>query len=228
MSAFFVTLSAVAVLLITAAPGFILVKKKMIGEDFTAGFSKILLYLCQPCLAVYTFSSATFSYELLIDMAIFLGLAALIHIIMLGATCLVMKKKFSDVASRIFTIASSFANCAFFGIPIIEALMPEAAGGLIIYTTVYALVMNIFGWTVGSAIISRDTKYISLKKIFINPTVIGTVIAIPIFVFSISLPDNIADMVAIFARMTTPVSMLIMGMRLATTSIKTVFLSLRT
>ncbi len=227
MSAFLITLSAVAVLLITATPGFIFVKRKMIDENFTAGFSKVLLYVCQPCLAVYTFSSATFSYELLIDMLIFLGLTALIHIVMLGATCLILKKKFNDVASRIFTIASSFANCAFFGIPIIEALMPEAASELIIYTTVYALVMNVFGWTVGSAIISRDTKYISFKKIFINPTVIGTLVAIPIFVFSINLPENISDMVAILARMTTPVSMLIMGMRLATTSAKTVFLNLR-
>ena len=228
MNAFFVTLVAVAVLLATAAPGFWLVKSKKIGEDFMAGFSKVLLFVCQPCLAVYTFSSATFSSEILLDMGIFLILTVLLHAIMLGFSCLVLKKRFKDAAYRILTIASSFTNCAFFGIPIIEALLPERAAGLIIYTTVYATVMNLLGWTVGSAIIAGDLRYISVKKVFLNPTMLGVAIALPIFFFSISLPTEVSDMITIMARMTTPVSMLIMGMRLATTSFSTVFLSVRT
>ena len=67
MSTFFIALSAVAILLLQAAPGFVFVKKKMLGEDSAAAFSKVLLYLCQPCLAVYTFSSAEFSAEKLAD-----------------------------------------------------------------------------------------------------------------------------------------------------------------
>ena len=228
MKAFLITLAAVAVLLATAAPGFWLVKSKKIGEDFMAGFSKVLLYVCQPCLAVYTFYSATFSVEILRDMGIFLILTVLIHAIMLGASCLILKKKFKDAAFRILTIASSFANCAFFGIPIIEALLPEQAPGLIIYTTVYATVMNILGWTAGSAIIAGDTRYITPKKVFFNPAMLGVAIALPIFIFSIPLPGDVADMITILARMTTPVSMLIMGMRLATASFSSVFLSART
>ena len=228
MNAFLITLSAVGVLLLTAAPGFLLIKSKKVGEDFISGFSKVLLFVCQPCLAVYTFSNAKFSGEMLFDIAIFLLLTIAIHAIMLGFSCLVLKKKFKEASYRILTIASSFTNCAFFGIPIIEALLPESAAGLILYTTVYATVMNILGWTVGSAIIAGDSRYITAKNVFINPTMLGVVIAVPLFVFSVSLPSDLADMIAIIGRMTTPISMLIMGMRLATTSARTVFLSLRT
>ena len=204
-----------------------MVKKKLVGENLTAGFSKVLLYICQPCLAVYTFSSATFSREILFDMCMFLCAAVAIHAIMLGAACLILKKKFREVSSRIFTIASSFANCAFFGIPIIRALMPESADSLIIFTTVYALIMNILGWTVGSAIISGDSRYISIKKIFINPAFLGTLVAIPIFVFSVPMEGSLGEMVINLGLMTTPLSMIIMGMRLATTSPRAVFLDYR-
>lgn len=228
MNAFFITLIAVAILLLTAAPGFVFVKKKMLGERCTSDFSKVLLYICQPCLAVYTFASASFSVQMLRDIGFFLIATVLIHGVMLAGSFLVLRKKFKDAAYRILTISTAFANCAFFGIPIIEALMPEKAGGLIIYTTIYALIMNLLGWTVGSAIISGDAKYISVKKLFLNPTFIGVAIGFPMFVFSLSMPDKLFDMISILGKMTTPLSMLIMGMRLATTEFKTVFLSVRT
>lgn len=227
MSTFLIALMAVAVLLVTALPGYIFIKKRMLSADCMPGFSKLLLYVCQPALAVYTFSVATFSAEKLLSLGIFIIAVILIHGVMLGVSCLILKKKFKDVSFRITSISTAFANCAFFGIPIIEALLPDTASDLIIYTTVYALVMNVLGWTVGSAIISGSRRYITLKNIFLNPSAIGVFIAVPIFVFSLSLPSEIDSMVMILGKMTTPLSMIIMGMRLATSDLKSIFCSMR-
>lgn len=227
MSTFLIALSAVAILLLEAAPGFVFVKKKMLGEDSAAAFSRMLLYLCQPCLAVYTFSSAEFSVEKLADIGLFALLTLVINALMLGGAVLVLRRKFADTSYRVITLAMAFANCAFFGIPIIEALLPEAASGLIVYTTVYATIMNILGWAIGIAIITGDARNISPKKIFINPAMIGVVIGIPLFIFSVELPAVLFDAISLIGKMTTPVSMLIMGMRLATTSLKSVFTSVR-
>ncbi len=227
MSTFLIALSAVAILLLEAAPGFVFVKKKMLGEDSAAAFSKVLLYLCQPCLAVYTFSSAEFSMEKLADIGLFSLLTLVINGAMLGGAVLILRRKFADTSYRIITLAMAFANCAFFGIPIIEALLPEAAGGLIVYTTIYATIMNILGWAIGIAIITGDTRNISAKKIFINPAMIGIVIGVPLFLFSVKLPTALFDAVSLIGKMTTPVSMLIMGMRLATTNFKSVFTSVK-
>lgn len=223
MKTFIVALGAVAVLLAVAVPGYVLKKKKMVGEDCMPSLSKILLYVCQPCLSVYTFKSATFSAAMLGNIGIFALLALLVQILMLGIAFLLFRRRMKNPLYRIMTIACSLGNCAFFGIPILEALFPETAAGLLIYTSVYAIIMNIIGWTLGAAIISQNLKYVSIKKIFLNPAMFSLLIAIPFFVFEIPLPESVDSMVALIGRMSTPISMLIMGMRLATTNFKQMF-----
>ena len=161
MTTLLISLLAVGVLLLVAVPGYIIVKRKMVSVECIPGFSKVLLFVCQPCLAIYSFMELDFTLQTLANLGIFALLIILIHAIMLGGSYLVLRKRCEEPIYRIITIGTTFGNCAFFGIPVIEALMPEVASEVIVYTTVYAVVMNVLGWTVGSAIISRDAKYIS-------------------------------------------------------------------
>lgn len=227
MDTFLVALCAVGVLLISAVPGYILVKRKMLSEECIPGFSKILLFVCQPCLAVYSFSTLEFSLENLKNIGIFALLIVAVHAIMLGGAYLILKRKSAEPVYRIMTIATTFGNCAFFGIPVIEAMMPAEAPTLIVYTTVYAVVMNVLGWTVGSAIISHNTKYISVKKIFLNPAMIGFAVALLLYVlrfrFDGAFGAQLGSMITATARMATPLSMVVMGMRLATMKLSEMF-----
>ncbi len=223
MNTFVIALIAVAVLLCSALPGYIMMKKKMLSESCIPGISKILLYVGQPCLSIYTFASLEFSLQKLIDIGIFALICILIHVIMLLGAFLVLRKRYDNPIYRIMTIAFAFANCAFFGIPIIEALLPDIAAEIIVYTTVYAVIMNTVGWTLGIAIISNDKSKMSLKKIILNPAMIGMLIALPIFIFSIPLEESFLNMITIMGRMVSPLSMIVMGMRLATSDIKSVF-----
>ena len=222
---FQITLIAVFVLLCTAVPGYILIKKRMISEDCISGFSKVLLYVSQPCLAVYTFSSTPFSVEKLVNMGIFALLTAAIMLFILCGTFIILRKRYGNTLYRIITIATTFSNCAFFGIPIIEAILPETSSELIVYTTIFAVVMNTIGWTVGAAIISQDTRYISPKKIFLNPATLGFAVAMVIYVLRIPIQADLASMITTAARMSTPISMLIMGMRLGTIKLSTLFVN---
>lgn len=224
---FKISLIAVAVLLLATVPGYIMMKRKMLDEACISGFSKVLLFVCQPCLAVYTFTSATLSAEKLIEVGIFAGLTAAIFLIVLGGAYLFLHKKYSEPIYRIVTIATTFANCAFFAIPIIEAILPELSEELIIFTTAFAVVMNVIGWTLGAAIISGDSRYVSIKKIFLNPAMLGTVVALLIFVLKIPIEGDLKNMIVTAARMSTPLSMIIMGMRLATMEIRSLFVDPR-
>lgn len=223
MSIFLAALFAVAVLLLTASSGFLFVKAKVFREEAIPILSKFLLFACQSSLVIYTFSSTPFSAAMLKSLGLFMLGAILIHAVMLLGAFLLLRKKYDNVFARIATISVTFANSAFFGIPIIEAVMGEGASELIIYTTVYALVMNLLGWTAGSAIISKSRKYISLKKLFINPYMISFIIALPLFIFSVELPYQLENMITILGKATTPLSMIIIGMRLATSEAKAVF-----
>lgn len=224
---FLTALRAVTVLLLIALPGYILMKRKMLSEACIPGFSKILLFVAQPCLAIYTFRSAEYSLEKLIDVGKFALLSAIILGAMIGGAYILLRHRYERSIYRVMTFAVGSANCAFFGIPIIEALIPHMAADVIIYTMVFSFVMNLIGWTAGSAIMARDVRYISVKKIFINPAMIGTVIALVLFVTELPLPSDLMSMVTTAGKMSTPISMIVMGMRLATMDLKKMFTNVR-
>lgn len=92
MTVFFVALSVVAVILATAVPGYLLRRRGMISESCIPGCSKILLYLCQPCLYIYTFH-IPFTVEKLRDIGIFAAICLAVHAVMLGVTFLLLNKK---------------------------------------------------------------------------------------------------------------------------------------
>lgn len=227
MEIFLISLFAVSVLLLTAVPGYLFIKCKMVSEDCISGFSKVLVFVCSPCLCIYGFSSLEYSPELLLDIGIFALLCVAIFAVMLGGMFLILFKKSREPIYRVITIAAAFSNVTFFGIPILEAIMGDAAAHLIVYANVCSLVLNVVAWTAGLAIILRNPKYMSVKKAFINPSMIGMIIALTIFIFSIPLPDQLLSMITIAGRMASPLSMIILGMRLSTVNVKQLFTDLR-
>lgn len=233
-----IALLAAAVLLLAAVPGFALIKTKIVDERAIPTLSKLLLYVASPCIVVYTFAGlGEFDPATLANIGIFALICFGVNALMLGVAYLVLRKRSDKPLYRIMTVATTFSNCTFFGIPIIEALFPDIAIIGRVYSAVYAQTMNIIGWTVGSAIISRDRKYISVKKIFTSPAIIGLAVALMIYIFGIPLTFTIPgtgrifttllDVITFAGRMATPISMIIMGMRLATMDIRSVFSNYR-
>ena len=223
MSTFLITLFSVGILLASAIPGYLFIKCKMVKEDFIPGVSKILVYICQPAIAIYSFANIEVSFETLKNMGLFSLLVIVLHVIVLVAVYFAFGGARKRAVYGIITVSSTFANCTFFGIPIIEALLPDIAAELIVYASIFSLIMNIIGWTVGAALISGDVKYISLKKVFLNPATLGTGVAFLIFVLKISIPGTLLSSITVMGKMATPLSMLVLGMRLATVDARSVF-----
>ena len=212
-----VTLFATLALLLIIIPGFIVGKTKLVSERATVDLTKILLFVCSPCMFFMTFQKLERDFDLLLDLLIFALLVLLINAIMLGGAYLFLFKRQTEPVYRIITIATGLANCAFFGIPIIEALY-ENADKLIIYTSVWGITMNILGWTVVSAIIAHDPKYMSAKKILLNPATIGGLVGLLFFLLSINVGEifpSLWSMIELLGRASSPVSMLIVGLRLS-------------
>ena len=225
---FSITLGAVAVLLLATVAGYILGRGGAFTKNATADLSKLLVYVSQPCLAVYTFMITDYSTEKLIDIGIFALLVIAIHVIMMGAAYLIFRHRAENPIYRIMTVATTMSNCAFFGMPILEAMFPEVAPDLLIYTVVWAVVMNVIGWSVGSAIISRNMKYVSVKKMLVNPALIGAVVAMILFVCRVPLAtapelSTLFSLISSAAKMSTPISMMVMGIRLSEMKLRDVF-----
>ncbi len=219
---FLTTLTTVAFMLIYAIPGVIMMKAKMVSEETIRSISKIMMYVCQPCFAVYSFNRLDFSWKFLAQVLIFMAVIIILQIIIILILKTVYKKRFENVKYRMCTLASCFGNCVFFGAPVLEVLLPEFPEA-IVFANAYAVAMNILGWTLGSAIITNDRKYMSARKVIFNPGTIGFVLAILFYCVNLKFGDGLLNSLSLLGKMTTPLSMMVLGMRLATVDIKPIF-----
>lgn len=229
MAEFKTTLIMVAIMLAYAIPGFILIKVKAVKSDHISSFSKLLMFVCQPALTLYSFNKANFTKELGVNLLIFLGIITLVQLVFIGGFYLIFREKMSDVRYRITTVATTLSNCSFLGVPLLEAIFPNSPN-VAVYSMMYFLSMSLLGWTLVSAIITRDRKYISVKKILLNPATLSIAVSLPFFFTGFKInADNgqllgqIENMINILGKMTTPLCMLVMGMRLATIKFKSLF-----
>ena len=221
---FSTTLYSVTLLLLYAVPGFLLVKSKLVDFGAIPAFAKVLLYVCQPCLTFYSFDKADFSYDLLWGLIIFFGISLVAQFSLLILFYYIFRAKSAeDIRYRIMNIALVLSNCGFFGIPVVERLFPERADAAA-YCLVFTLSMNLLCWTMVLYIVTRDKKYIRARNLLINPATISFMVGFLLFAFSVKLPAILSEAVSLGGKISTPLCMTILGMRLATADFRTVFL----
>ena len=228
MKFFTTTLISVAIMLAYAIPGFIFVKIKSIEQSSISAFAKVLMYVCQPFLTIYAFNNilkSDIQYDngiLFSNIGIVFGISFGIMFLFIAIFYMLFKKKYADVRFRVATVACAFGNCTFMGIPILESLFPNNPE-VSLYSTVFFISMSLIGWTIASALISGDKKYIKIKNFVLNPAVIALVVALPLYFCKAKLPSQLDSMVTLLGKMTTPLCMLVIGMRLGSVKIKDMF-----
>ena len=217
-----VTDTALRVLLLMAyaVPGFLFVKVKVMTPGQITPFSKVLVYLCQPCLEVHAFLSADCSPELLGYMGWFFLLCTGLQLLVLVMGFALIKDR-KAVCSRVSNAAMVFGNVGFFGIPLLEALLPaEVAPDAVALSAVFALSMNLLAWTTGLYLITGEKKHIRAKSLLANPAMLAFYVAFPLFLAGFKMPAMLGDTVALAGKMSTPLCMIVLGMRLAATPFK--------
>lgn len=222
MSGFLITLGAVTMMLGYAVPGYLLVRTKHIHKDAIQAFATVLMYVCSPCLNIYTIVNVPFSVKIVVDAGIVFVVSMGVQVLILLTFRRIFLKKYEDVTYRVYTIATAMGNCGFMGVPLLEAIMPEHPEAVFM-STVFCLGMSLIGWTLTSYIISNDKSYMSIKNALLNPSSLSLLIAVPLFLTGIQMPVMLNQMVTLLGKMSAPMCMLIMGMRLATMDFKSLF-----
>jgi hypothetical protein len=163
-------------------------------------------------------------------MLIVFGLAIVLHIIVFFILKLCfLKNKSEKQKIDAFILLGIFANAGFLGIPFIDHLTkdPEA----VIYATAFMCGFNVMLWTLGVYIVTGDLKKMRPQKAFLNPAIIVLVFAIPMFFVPQINIFRHGDMsinmlgqgVYYLALTALPISMIIVGMRMADLPAKEVF-----
>lgn len=234
---FFTVFITVLSLVVLAVPGFILKKCKLLPENATKVLTSVLLFIAQPFLTFMSFQKTEYHSSVLLNMLIMAGLALAVHLIMVVIVLLIFGKKGSENEKiRVVRFASVFGNCGFLGLPFLQSMF-DGKGEILIYGAVIVAIFNLLSWTVGIYLITGDKKFVSFKKAVLNPPFIALLISLPLFMIlkkplsSIGESGTALNTVFVklkesfnlLADMVTPLSMTILGIRLAEMDVKQVF-----
>lgn len=214
--------TTVLMLFIYMACGFTLVKIKFASEDHLKTLSGLLLYICTPCMFINSFQNMEYSMETFKKTMAFFVVTLILQLAFFLILYFIFRKKFDDGKYRILALAAPLGNVGYFGLYLVTALFPdnpEVAG----YSVIYCVSMNILVYTVGKYLITTDKKYVSVKNAFLNPSVIFGAVAVALYLLQIDLSGILGSAVSTLASMSTPLCMIILGMRLASMSFKKIF-----
>ena len=100
---------------------------------------------------------------------------------------------------------------------------PEVA----LYASMAILSMNVIVFTLGVFLLSGKREYVSLKAAFLNPTILGLTLALPFFITNSAgvIPSVCYNAIELLGKASTPLCMIILGIRLANMSVKKVLLN---
>lgn len=227
MGGFDIALTNVLLILLYMTPGFLLCKAGRVSEKHLPTVSTLLIYGCSPCMIVSSFLNIEYSLQNLKNMGIFFVVTLVLQSLFMGILFLMFNKKYEDSRYRILTIGSVLGNVGFFGMPLIREMLPDHPM-VICYSSTYVVSMNVLVFTVGVYCLTKDVKYVTLKSAILNPSTIAFLVAIPLYLLKAStwLPDFALSALDMLGRMTTPLCMLILGVRLGKMSFKALFSNL--
>ncbi len=225
MASFSVTFSNVLLMLLYLLPGFLLCRLRKVRAEHLSSVSVILLYVSGPGLFLNALISLDASPELTKKMGLFLLFAFACEIALMLLLLLLMgRKRRENFSMRMLSIASVMGNVGFFGMPVVRALFPSAPEAAV-YSCIFNVALNLLAWTVGVFTLTGEKKYISLRAAMLNPAVIAAVTGFILYLFRAKnwLPALLQDGFRTLGAMSTPLCMVILGIRLATMDFKSLF-----
>ncbi len=199
----------VLILFILSGIGFVLGKAKMIGDKFSRDASQLVMYVVSPCMMVVAFQRS-FEKEGFHNFCVALLLGVLIHAAGIAMAQLFLRKKTDKEDALRFSVVHS--NCGFMGYPLQTALLGTIG---VFYGSAFCTVFTLCSWTYGLAQMSGGKLKISAKTLLLNPGVLSVVVAMALYLGSVSLPELVLTPVTYLSQLNTPLPMIIVGYQLS-------------
>lgn len=210
--------------------GFFTERKGILDEDTSQKMSWIVVNIANPAMILSSVSeeSRIQPQELAVTAVVSLGsfLCLIIIALFLPKLLRVDKKQYG-----VYQVMTIFSNIGFMGFPIISALYGKEA---LLYASLFILTYNILIYTYGILCLSgKDSKekqgdsgdkkkhgwISSLKKIG-NVGVVASLGALALYFGNIRLPEVFTEIFDMFADLTAPLSMMVIGASFGKMSVK--------
>ena len=213
----------IAVMFVLVLVGFLCAKAGMIDRETNKKLSALALRLVTPML-IFSSYQVEYEWRLVRNLLFSFAMAALAYAVQIPLAILFIRKK-NNPNYQTERMALIFANCGFFGIPLIEGLYGTEAA---MYLTAYVTLFNILLWSAGTAIMSGRFEGKQFLRSLASPAVIATVLGFGCLLLRLRLPSLLLEPVKLIAGMNTPFAMIVAGATLAETSLLPALKSQRT
>lgn len=223
MDIFLKSISGILVILGMILVGFVIGEKGWFDDKSRGLLAKLVTQVALPCYMLYTITQRFTAADLL-KMLPALRFPALSMVILLGIATGVARIFAVRQDRRGLFISMFFnSNTIFVGLPINQALFGDAS---IPYVLIYYMCNTTFFWTLGTYLIQRDGEgeaqfdiRTSLKKVF-SPPLMGFLLGLILVMLQIKLPAFLASDLQYLGNLTTPLSMIFIGLSVSHVGVK--------
>ena len=223
---FFTVASNLIRLFALIAAGYIAVKTGALKPEASPHFSALLMKITLPCTIFISLVTREYDPAFALD-GITIIIAGLVAFPAMLYTSRVLAKIFHVPEGRrgVWAFVTAYSNSGFMGFPIALAIF--GAEGLAL-SVMLNIAFNVTIYTLGAMEIIRDnpnhgSEGIDMKAIIFSNINIATVLSLIFYFGRIHLPSYIAEPINYISAITTPISMIIIGMALAHSKASSLF-----
>ena len=181
-------------------------KRNIINEEINRGLSQILLRITLPLLIISSFNF-TYSDELVGNITVVFFVSLVMHLILIVLAKILFPKIERD-KKAVLKFITVFSNSGFMGFPILLSLYGKIA---VLYGSIFNINFNLFIWTYGLMLYTEKKDFDNIKKAIMNPGIVAVGIGDLRVLLSIEVPSALQGTFEMVGNMTTPISMMIIG-----------------
>lgn len=214
-----IVLQQMVIIFMLILTGYVVYKKGIIQGEVSKGLSALVVNVCNPALLIRSAferdPSVTYGKLLL---AVF-GAGVLCVLLIASSFLLPKLLKAEKKWEKHYSLMCLFGNTGFIGIPLVSAVLGSRS---LIYITVINAYSTLLFYTYGIWLADGGKIRFSWKN-FLNAGNLSIVVTIVLFIYQPKLPEVITSTVDYMANATTFLAMVVIGISLARTELKSIF-----
>ena len=215
---FFVVMSNLVSLFALAAAGYLAVKSGALKPEASAHFSVFLLKVTLPCTIFISLAQKEYDPVFVHDSIILIVAGLIAYIGMLYFARLVAKPLGVPEGCRgVWAFTCSYNNSGFMGFPVVYELLGPKGLALAVMLNIS---FNLTAYSFGAVEIGRDSEHhkaegLDMKGVIFNTINAAIVLSLIFYFGRLKVPALAAAPITYMSNITTPLSMVIIGMALA-------------
>lgn len=219
-----VVLNVMLELFIIMIIGYVAAKLKFLDKNSETKLSWIVVNLSLPMLVISSVLGKEGKLTDVMDYLLYGTVFYLACIPFAYICCKLLFVKKKNMGTYQFMLI--FSNCSFMGYPVMEAVLGKES---IFYMSIFNMPFNVMAFSYGIFLLSRGGEN-SVKfnpKKLINPGIIASIFAVIIYATGINLPKFLGDACTSLGSITTPLSMIVLGVSLAHVPVRDLLIEFR-